>query len=43
LSIEDWIQGLNEAGFVDVHAQQVGAKEGWSGTLVLTASKPAVI
>ena len=43
LSIEDWIQGLNEAGFVDVHTQQVGAKEGWSGTLVLTASKPAVI
>ena len=39
LSIEAWKQGLTDAGFVDVQAQQVGAKEGWSGTLVLSASK----
>ena len=40
LSIEGWMQGLTKAGFVDVKAEQVGAKEGWSGTLVLTAVKP---
>jgi trans-aconitate methyltransferase len=42
LSIEAWKQGLTDAGFVDVQAQQVGAKEGWSGTLVLSASKPSL-
>ena len=39
LSIEEWIEGLTEAGFVDVEAEQVGAKDGWSGTLVLTARR----
>ena len=36
LSIEEWTEGLTEAGFVDVEAEQVGAKDGWSGTLVLS-------
>jgi len=39
LSIEEWTDGLEEAGFVDVEAVQVGAKEGWSGTLVITANR----
>ncbi len=42
LSIEAWKQGLADSGFTDIHAEQVGAKEGWAGTLVLTASKPAL-
>jgi hypothetical protein len=40
LSIEAWKEGLADAGFVDVKAEQVGEKEGWSGTLVLTANRP---
>ena len=39
LSIEEWTDGLEAAGFTDVVAEQVGAKEGWSGTLVLTAHR----
>jgi len=39
LSMEEWKQGLRDAGFVNINAEQVGAKEGWAGTLVLTASK----
>ena len=39
LSIEEWTDGLKAAGFTDVVAEQVGAKEGWSGTLVLTAHR----
>ena len=39
LSIEEWTEGLEKAGFVDVEAVQVGAKEGWSGTLVITANR----
>ncbi|MAF93223.1 nodulation protein S NodS [Candidatus Woesearchaeota archaeon] len=40
LSINQWADGLREAGFVDVGSTQVGAKEDWSGTLVLTAQRP---
>ena len=40
LSMEQWSEGLSAAGFVDVEAVQVGAKEGWNGTLVLTAQRP---
>ena len=39
LSIEEWTDGLKAAGFTDIVAEQVGAKEGWSGTLVLTAHR----
>ena len=39
LSIKEWTDGLEAAGFTDVVAEQVGAKEGWSGTLVLTAHR----
>ena len=39
LTIEEWKKGLDEAGFIDVGAEQVGAKEDWSGTLVLTAQR----
>jgi hypothetical protein len=39
LSIEEWTEGLEKAGFIDVEAVQVGAKEGWSGTLVITANR----
>jgi len=39
LSIEEWKDGLLEAGFTDVIHEQVGEKEGWSGTLVLHASR----
>ena len=39
LSIEEWTEGLTEACFVDVEAEQVGSKDGWSGTLVLTARR----
>ena len=39
LSIEEWTEGLEAAGFTNVVAEQVGAKEGWSGTLVLTAHR----
>lgn len=41
LSIEQWTEGLQQAGFVEVEAIQVGAKEGWSGTLILTAQRPS--
>ena len=39
MSIEEWMNGLLEAGFTDVRHEQVGEKEGWSGTLVLYASR----
>ena len=39
LSIEEWTEGLEAAGFTNVVAEQVGAKEGWAGTLVLTAHR----
>ena len=38
LSMDDWTSGLQEAGFTDITAMQVGAKEDWAGTLVLTAN-----
>ena len=41
LSIEQWCEGLRDAGFVGIETDQVGAKEGWSGTLVLTARRPS--
>ncbi|MEC8816622.1 MAG: class I SAM-dependent methyltransferase, partial [Candidatus Thermoplasmatota archaeon] len=34
LSMDDWTSGLKEAGFTDITAMQVGAKEDWAGTLV---------
>jgi trans-aconitate methyltransferase len=40
LSIAEWTEGLTRAGFECVEARQVGAKEAWAGTLVLTASRP---
>lgn len=40
LSIAEWTEGLTRAGFEDIEARQIGAKENWSGTLVLTASRP---
>ena len=39
MSIKEWTDGLEAAGFTGVVAEQVGAKEGWSGTLVLTAHR----
>lgn len=39
LSIDEWVEGLKQAGFVDVVAEQIGAKDDWSGTLVLTARR----
>ena len=39
LTIDEWKQGLEDAGFIHVDAIQVGAKDGWSGTLVLTAHR----
>ena len=39
LSMDDWASGLEEAGFTDITAMQVGAKEDWAGTLVLTANR----
>ena len=39
LSIEEWVEGLKQAGFVDVMAEQIGPKEDWNGTLVLTARR----
>jgi trans-aconitate methyltransferase len=39
LSIDEWSAGLREAGFTGIEAVQVGAKEGWSGTLILTAHR----
>ena len=39
LSIEEWVEGLKQAGFVDVVAEQVGSKDDWAGTLVLTARR----
>ncbi|MDP6199456.1 MAG: class I SAM-dependent methyltransferase [Candidatus Poseidonia sp.] len=39
LTIDEWKKGLENAGFIDVEAIQVGAKEGWNGTLVLTARR----
>ncbi len=39
MSIEEWKNGLLEAGFTDVRHEQIGEKEGWSGTLVLYASR----
>ena len=39
LSIAEWTAGLEAAGFIDIKAEQVGAKEGWAGTLVLTAHR----
>ena len=41
LPIKRWKEGLAAAGFVDVEATQVGAKEQWNGTLVLTANRRA--
>ena len=39
LSMDDWTSGLKEAGFTGITAMQVGAKEDWAGTLVLTANR----
>ena len=39
MSMDEWKNGLLEAGFSDVRVEQVGQKEGWSGTLVLHASR----
>ena len=39
LSIDEWTAGLREAGFTEIEAVQVGAKEGWNGTLILTAHR----
>ena len=39
LSMDDWTSGLKEAGFTDITAMQVGAKEDWAGTLVITANR----
>ena len=39
LSIEEWTDGLEEAGFVDVKAAQVGDKEGSSIQLVIKAKR----
>ena len=39
LSIEEWRDGLESAGFKDVETLQVCPKEDWSGTLVLIGTK----
>ena len=39
LSILEWVDGLEDAGFKDVEHHQFGAREGWSGTLVLLGRK----
>ena len=40
LSIDAWVEGLENAGFEEIKATQTGAKEDWNGTLVLSAVKP---
>jgi hypothetical protein len=37
-SENQWIQFFEEAGFQGVQSWRVGAKEGWSGTLVVTGT-----
>ena len=39
LSIREWVDGLEDAGFKHVEHHQFGAREGWSGTLVLLGRK----
>ena len=39
LSIQQWIDGLEGAGFSEVEHHQTGAREGWAGTLVLLGRK----
>ena len=39
LSVEEWRDGLEGAGFTDVETLQVCPKEGWPGTLVLIGTK----
>ena len=39
ISIQEWVEGLEDAGFSDVEHHQTGAKEGWAGTLVLLGRK----
>jgi len=39
MSIQEWLDGLEDAGFREVEHHQTGAREGWAGTLVLVGRK----
>ena len=39
MSIQEWLDGLEDAGFREVEHHQAGAREGWAGTLVLVGRK----
>lgn len=41
LTVKQWKDGLKQAGFIDIEHEHLGAKEGWAGTLMLTARRPA--
>jgi len=38
-SMDDWVEGMEKAGFRHIKAFQTGAKDGWAGTLVLMGQK----
>ena len=39
LSIQEWTNGFEDAGFSNVELYKYGAKENWTGTLVIVAQK----
>ena len=39
MTIQEWLDGLEEAGFSEVEHHQTGARENWGGTLVLIGRK----
>ena len=39
LSIQEWTNGFEDAGFSNVEFYKYGAKENWTGTLVIVAQK----
>ena len=39
MSIQEWLDGLEDAGFSEVEHHQAGAREDWAGTLVLLGRK----
>ena len=39
MSMQEWLDGMVDAGFREVEHHQVGAREDWAGTLVLLGRK----
>ena len=39
LSIQEWTKGFEDAGFSNIELYQYGAKENWTGTLVIVGQK----